>query len=53
MEKLHGKLKVCGKLYMMKSNSLKYMNTISVYDGKIKKVEPISTEDTLKRRGKV
>jgi len=31
----------------------KDMNTISVYDGKIKKVEPISTEDTLKRRGKV
>jgi wyosine [tRNA(Phe)-imidazoG37] synthetase (radical SAM superfamily) len=31
----------------------KDMNTISVYDTKIKKVEPISTEDTLKRRGKV
>ena len=31
----------------------KDMNTISVYDTKRKKVEPISTEDTLKRRGKV
>jgi wyosine [tRNA(Phe)-imidazoG37] synthetase (radical SAM superfamily) len=31
----------------------KDMNTISVYDTKIKKAEPISTEDTLKRRGKV
>jgi len=29
------------------------MNAISVYDSKRKQVEPISTEDTLKRRGKV
>jgi len=31
----------------------KNMNAISVYDSKRKQVEPISTEDTLKRRGKV
>ncbi len=28
------------------------MNSVSVYDGIIKEVEPISTADTLKRRGK-
>jgi len=31
----------------------KNMNTISVYDGEKKKVVPISTEEILKRRGKV
>jgi wyosine [tRNA(Phe)-imidazoG37] synthetase (radical SAM superfamily) len=31
----------------------KDMNTISVYDAERKQVEPISTEDTLKRRGKI
>ena len=31
----------------------KDMNTISVYDAEKKQVEPISTEDTLKRRGKI
>ncbi|MEW6040314.1 MAG: radical SAM protein [Elusimicrobiota bacterium] len=31
----------------------KDMNYISVYDNEKKKVEPISTEDTLKRRGKI
>lgn len=31
----------------------KNMNTVSVYDGEKKKVVPISTEETLKRRGKV
>ncbi|MGC8979703.1 radical SAM protein [Caldisericum sp.] len=29
------------------------MNSISVYDSERKQVEPISTEDTLKRRGKI
>lgn len=29
------------------------MNAISVYDVEKKQVEPISTEDTLKRRGKI
>jgi wyosine [tRNA(Phe)-imidazoG37] synthetase (radical SAM superfamily) len=29
------------------------LNVISVYDARIKKIEPVSREDTLKRRGKI
>jgi len=32
MEKLHGKLKVCGKLYMMKSNSLKEIEKLKGFE---------------------
>jgi wyosine [tRNA(Phe)-imidazoG37] synthetase (radical SAM superfamily) len=31
----------------------KDMNSVSVYDALTKKVKPISSEDTLKRRGKI
>lgn len=34
-------------------NYFKGLNSISVYEGKKKKVKPVSKEDTLRRRGKV